>query len=162
MAGVRRPFGDGEIPERSGQRAEIATLRGEHLPSTRTHSARNRSAGARRRVGADGRRDGHGSGQEESHVAGASLNPGRYSFGSEWLACEDLLEMVRFLSGRVSERKLRLFAASIFRRLAHILPETVQREPVVVLEQMAEGTATVQDRRKATWQARLSIPADTP
>jgi hypothetical protein len=36
---------------------------------------------------------------------------------AEWLACKDLDVMLRFLEGKVSERKLRLFVVACCRRV---------------------------------------------
>ena len=80
----------------------------------------------------------------------------------EWLASEDTLAMVWSLRDRVSERKLRLFAASVFRRLSRLLPDSCQQQAVAVLEQIAEGTATAQARRSAGRDARHAIPPDGP
>ncbi len=53
---------------------------------------------------------------------------------AEWLACADPDPMLKFRRGKVSERKLRLFAVGCCRRVIHLLeddhkPECCQRCP---------------------------------
>src|SRR5262245_6634951 len=42
---------------------------------------------------------------------------------AEWLACTDPEQMLRFVYGRVSNRKLRLFACACSRRIWHYLTD---------------------------------------
>jgi hypothetical protein len=61
---------------------------------------------------------------------------------AEWLACEDLQPMAEWLPGRVSERKLRLFACACCRRIWHCFPDKTSRDAVEVAERYSDGLAT--------------------
>src|SRR4051812_29000441 len=63
----------------------------------------------------------------------------------EWLTCADPDLMLREMSGRVSERKLRLFAAACCRRIWHLLPDPRSRAAVEVAERYADGLAGERD-----------------
>jgi hypothetical protein len=63
----------------------------------------------------------------------------------EWLAATDPAPMMRFLRGRASDRKLRLFAVACVRRVAHLLVEKRSLEAVELAEQFAEGRASKAD-----------------
>jgi hypothetical protein len=65
-----------------------------------------------------------------------------------WLACWDSSPMLEFLSGRASERKLRLFSAACFRRLWGTLRTERGRRAIEVLEEMADGLADGQKMRE--------------
>jgi hypothetical protein len=62
---------------------------------------------------------------------------------AEWLACPDPDELLGFLFGRVSNRKLWLFGVACCRRLWHLLEDHRSREAVEVVERFAEGQASV-------------------
>jgi hypothetical protein len=68
---------------------------------------------------------------------------------SEWLQCTDPQEMLACLKGKVSDRKLRLFACACYYRVCHLLPHllpgALAREAVQVAERFAEGMAAVDD-----------------
>jgi len=72
----------------------------------------------------------------------------------EWLNCEDPTPMLEFLKGKVSERKLRLFAVACCRRVWHSLDEDVSRPGVEVIERYADGLATSHELEKAHRTAR--------
>jgi hypothetical protein len=59
----------------------------------------------------------------------------------EWLACTDPQEMLEFLRGKMSDRKLRLFTCAYCR---HILEEN---KAVQVAERFADGLATNAERK---------------
>lgn len=60
---------------------------------------------------------------------------------TEWLACADPHWMLQFLRGKVSDRKLRLFAVSCCRRIGHHFDEPC-RGALAVAERFADGQAT--------------------
>jgi hypothetical protein len=73
---------------------------------------------------------------------------------AEWLACPDLWSLLEFLNGKVSERKLRLFACACCRQVWHLLTEERSRAAVEVAEQYADGQATLAERVAAEDTAR--------
>jgi hypothetical protein len=58
---------------------------------------------------------------------------------ADWLACGDPMPMLDALRGRVSERKLRLFAVASCRGIWHLLTDERSRAAVAVTEQYADG-----------------------
>jgi hypothetical protein len=66
---------------------------------------------------------------------------------AKWCSCTNLQEMLNFLreSGRLSERKARLFAAATFRRIWPLLGDERGRRAVEVAERNADGTATTEE-----------------
>jgi len=75
----------------------------------------------------------------------------------EWAECTDPQPMLAFLKGKVSDRKLRLFAIACCRRMWYLLPEWGRRA-VGVAERFAEGTA---DEEELT-AARRTLPPTPP
>jgi hypothetical protein len=63
---------------------------------------------------------------------------------SRWRTCTDSYRMLRFLWGRVSERKLRLFACACCRRVWDLLGEP-RRRVIEVAERVIEGEATLEE-----------------
>ncbi len=68
---------------------------------------------------------------------------------SAWLACTDPHPMLMFLTGRVSDRKLRLFACGCCRRIWHLLTDEQSRKAVEVAERYAEGDLNDDDLNTA-------------
>lgn len=63
----------------------------------------------------------------------------------EWMACPEPEPMLRFLRGKMSDRKVRLFAVAYARLLdAHIPDE--RRAAIAVGERLADGLATEEER----------------
>jgi hypothetical protein len=74
---------------------------------------------------------------------------------AEWLACEDPQPMLEFLRGKVSDRKLRLFACGCCRRVEQFLGEDSNRD-VQVAEKFADGLASEDE----LWRAHANYAAD--
>jgi hypothetical protein len=72
---------------------------------------------------------------------------------AEWLAATDLEPMLAFLvgTGRIADRKLRLFACACMRRAWHLLGDERSREAVEVAEQFADGVVTREHVRSRPW-----------
>jgi hypothetical protein len=70
-----------------------------------------------------------------------------------WLACTNLESLLRFLRGRTSDRKLRLFAAACCRRIWHLFKDVGSRNAVEVFENFAEGLATAEELAGAIAEA---------
>jgi hypothetical protein len=77
---------------------------------------------------------------------------------SEWLNATDPTPMLEFLRDKVSDRKLRLFAAAGFRHLTFMLPDGRQQQAIELLEQIADGTVTENARRKVITFVRQALP----
>jgi hypothetical protein len=73
----------------------------------------------------------------------------------DWLACADPYPMVGWASGKVSARKLRLFACACVRRVWHLLPDHGSRRVVETVEAFVDGRA----RKKDMAAARAAAPA---
>jgi hypothetical protein len=72
---------------------------------------------------------------------------------AEWLACEDPGPMLDFLRGKVSDRKLRLFACACCRKLFHPFQGERHRRAVALAEEFAGGrlSADEHDRAQEEW-----------
>jgi len=69
---------------------------------------------------------------------------------AEWLACTDPQEMLNFSRGKVSPRKLRLFAAACCRRIWPLLKDRRCRRAVEVSERLADGRASEEEWEQAS------------
>jgi hypothetical protein len=79
---------------------------------------------------------------------------------TEWLAATKPEPMLKFLKGRLSARKLRLFACACARRIWQLFADPRALAAVETAERYADGGATV-DELTAAWQAgRATSPND--
>jgi hypothetical protein len=60
---------------------------------------------------------------------------------AEWLACAEPQPMLDHMRGRISDRKLRLFAVACCRQVWHLLPDEQCRRAVEIAERYADGLA---------------------
>ncbi len=70
----------------------------------------------------------------------------------EWLGGIDPEKLIRFLRGRASDRKLRLFACACCRRVWHLLNDEDIRQAVEVAERYADG--------EVSWLDGVSVDYD--
>jgi len=71
---------------------------------------------------------------------------------AEWLTCSNPLPMLEFLSGKVSARKLRLFAVAAYRRIRHWVVDPDGRRAIEVAERFADQQASQGELAEA-WAA---------
>jgi hypothetical protein len=74
---------------------------------------------------------------------------------AEWLDCTHPRPMLEFLRGKVSERKLRLFACACCRRIEHFLTDEVDRKALDAAERYADGQ--LRDRSLQNWRRRAAL-----
>src|SRR3954468_9013148 len=66
-----------------------------------------------------------------------------------WLSCQTPETMLAFLTGKASERKLRLFACACCRRIWDLLSDPALRSAVEIAERYTDGKATKKAATKA-------------
>jgi len=64
---------------------------------------------------------------------------------ADWQTCADPDQMLAYLDGKVNERKLRLFACAICRRIWHLVTVTACRRAVEMAELFADGLVSPQE-----------------
>jgi hypothetical protein len=72
---------------------------------------------------------------------------------AEWLVCTDPEPALNYLLGKVSNRKLVLYAVGGCRQLWHLLYDEASREAVEVAERRADGLATEEEIERADFAA---------
>ena len=60
----------------------------------------------------------------------------------QWNGCTDPAVMLRFIEGRASERKLRLFGVACCRRVGHLMMDRPHLDAIEAAEQLADGLLT--------------------
>lgn len=91
------------------------------------------------------------------------LELGEVMTESRWLACANPDEMLAFLRGRASLRKLRLFACACCRRIWERLPDACCRAAVDVMERRADEQVTPPEVQEAIAAVeRVERAADGP
>jgi hypothetical protein len=74
---------------------------------------------------------------------------------AEWLACKDPTPMLKFLRGKVSERKLRLFACGCCRLVWYLLTDERSRKVVEIVEMSGEMAIDKRALSNARKDARI-------
>jgi hypothetical protein len=77
---------------------------------------------------------------------------------ADWLTCADPDLMLDYLDGKVSDRKLRLFACAVCRRIWHLITVRQCRRAVEVAERFADGQASAAERDAASEAALKARP----
>ena len=71
---------------------------------------------------------------------------------AEWQTCADPTLMLEFLRGKVSNRKLRLFAVACCRRISHLFSDKhISRRTIEFAERFADGEGTKNDLHGHAW-----------
>ncbi|OAI38703.1 hypothetical protein AYO40_01735 [Planctomycetaceae bacterium SCGC AG-212-D15] len=76
----------------------------------------------------------------------------------EWLRSTDPTRMLEFLRGKVSDRKLRLFAVASCHRVRHLMNKDEERNELDVVERYADGLAAESERKLVHgWNRLVSV-----
>jgi hypothetical protein len=71
----------------------------------------------------------------------------------QWLVCEEPQKLLRFLAGKVSDRKLRLYSCACCRRIWHLLKLPASRRAVDIAEKYADGLVSIREVEDACREA---------
>jgi hypothetical protein len=75
----------------------------------------------------------------------------------DWFTCKYPRPLLGFLRGKVSDRKLRLFAGACCRRVHHLSTQDVLVQVIGVSERFADGQATEHDLNSSTLAAGAAV-----
>jgi hypothetical protein len=76
----------------------------------------------------------------------------------EWLKCTDPQAILRFLRGKTSDRKLRLFAVACHKRVWHLLSDKHDcRKTIEFAERLADGLASTNELHGHAWGKQESV-----
>src|SRR5947209_13013009 len=75
---------------------------------------------------------------------------------AKWLYCTEPETMLAFLDGKLSRRKLRLFAVACCRRIEEFITDTRSRHAVAVVEQFAHGLVDLPELQRAHEAAQIA------
>jgi hypothetical protein len=75
----------------------------------------------------------------------------------EWLTCTDPQPMLDYVAGKVSDRKLRLFAVACVRRVWHLIPDARSRDAVEGAELYADGRLNEEKFFSVFWSAANAL-----
>lgn len=67
----------------------------------------------------------------------------------QWLKSVEPSEMLDFLDGQATDRKLRLFQVACCRRIWDLLPKKIFRDAVLIAEKYADGEVSNKERQEA-------------
>src|SRR5262245_115570 len=81
---------------------------------------------------------------------------------ADWLSRENPKQLLEFLDGRVSERKLRLFACACCRRIWHLIADERSRRAVEICERYADGLADQKELKEARKLAEAPLAGPAP
>jgi hypothetical protein len=89
----------------------------------------------------------------KKHVSGQLMTE------AEWLVCGDPTKMLRFLRGKASDRKLRLFTVACCRRVGYLLTDARSRDAIETGERYADGLECERERQ-AIAEAAKQVDSD--
>lgn len=84
---------------------------------------------------------------------------------ADWLICTEPQSMLKFLRGKASDRKLRLFTCACCRRIWHLMEDERSRKAVEVLERCVDGPENDDEWQRAGTaadEARHEFERDNP
>lgn len=79
----------------------------------------------------------------------------------EWLVCSDPTPMLEFLRGKVSDRKLRLFAVACYRSVWQLLADERSRNGVQAAEYYADNQGSLAEDNETRKRQSVVMPIRT-